>query len=58
MVAGEKAEKHAANSIFDIDNYGEVYRQDLLGANSEIIISRPAISGKKVEALMEFLKEK
>ncbi len=57
VFAGEKAEKQAVNSIFDIDNYGEIYRKDLLGANSEIIISSPAISGKKVDELMGLLKE-
>lgn len=58
VFAGKEAEKQDANSIFDIDNYAEIYKQDLLKANSEIIISSPAISGKKVEELMELLKEK
>ena len=55
---GKEAEKQDANSIFDIDNYAEVYRRDLLEANCEIIISSPAISGKKVDELIELLKEK
>lgn len=55
---GKEAEKQDANSIFDIDNYAEVYRRDLLEANCEIIISSPAISGKKVNELIELLKEK
>ena len=55
---GKKLKKQDTNSIYDIDNYGEIYKGDLLEANSEIIISSPAISGKKVEELTELLKEK
>lgn len=58
VFAGEENEKQSANSIFDIDNYAEIYTRDLMEANCEIIISSPAISGKKVDKLMELLKEK
>lgn len=51
-------EKQETNAIFDLDNYFEVYKRDLLEANREIIISSPAISAKKVEELMLMLKEK
>lgn len=51
-------EKQETNAIFDLDNYFEVYKRDLLEANREIIISSPAISAKKVEELMLLLKEK
>ncbi len=50
--------KQNVNSIFDIDNYEKVYKQDLSEAEIEIIISSPVISGKKVDELISFLKEK
>ena len=46
------------NAIFDIDTYLNVFQSDILLAKSEIILSSPAISGKKVEELIELLKEK
>ena len=58
VYAGEETPKQDANAIFDIDNYMEVYKQDLLDANKEIIISSPAISGKKVDEMIRLLKEK
>ena len=58
VYAGEETHKQEANAIFDIDNYMEVYKQDLLEANKEIIISSPAISGKKVDEMIRLLKEK
>ncbi|MDE7248305.1 MAG: restriction endonuclease subunit R, partial [Lachnospiraceae bacterium] len=51
-------QKQTANAIFDIDNYADVYRNDLLTAEKEIIISSPAISGKKVYEMICLLKEK
>ena len=58
VYAGEETHKQEANAIFDIDNYMEVYKQDLLEANKEIIISSPAISGKKVDEMIRLLREK
>ena len=51
-------EKQRANAIFDIDTYEEIYRQDLLEASTEIILSSPAISGKKVDEMIHLLKQK
>ena len=56
--AGVDIEKQEASSIYDIDNYAEVYKRDLLEASSNIIISSPVISGPKVDELTELLKEK
>lgn len=39
--------KQTVNSIFDIDNYERVFKQDLLEVETEIIISSPVISGKR-----------
>ena len=58
VFSGREEEKQNANSIFDMDNYAEIYKQDLLCANNEIIISSPAISNRKVDELVILLKEK
>lgn len=50
--------KQTANAIFDIDTYADVYRNDLLTAEKEIIISSQAISGKKVYDMIHLLREK
>ena len=55
---GIKAKKQETYSIFDFDNYEDTYKKDVLTANREIIISSPAISGKKVNELIELLKDK
>lgn len=46
------------NAIFDIDTYLEVAQNDMLSAKNEIVISSPALSGNKVDELVELLKEK
>jgi phosphatidylserine/phosphatidylglycerophosphate/cardiolipin synthase-like enzyme len=44
--------------IFDIDNYQEPYRQDLKQAQKEIIICSPGLRARKINAILETLKEK
>ena len=56
ICAGNTVEKQNAGAIYDIDTYAEVYRNDLLTANKEIIIASPVISGPKVEELIQSLK--
>lgn len=58
VYAEGEVEKQRTNSIFDIDNYKEVYMRDLQEAHEEIILSSPAISGGKVDEMMTMLKEK
>ncbi len=58
IFSGTGAQKQNANAIFDIDNYADVYRNDLLTAEKEIIISSPAISGRKVYEMIHLLSEK
>ncbi len=58
IFSGTGAQKQAANAIFDIDNYNDIYRNDLLIAEKDIIISSPAISGRKVYDMIHLLKEK
>ncbi|MBD5549270.1 MAG: DEAD/DEAH box helicase family protein [Lachnospiraceae bacterium] len=58
IFSGIGAQKQTTNAIFDIDNYTDIYQNDLLTAEKEIIISSPAISGKKVYEMIHLLKEK
>ena len=58
IFSGTGTQKQITNTIFDIDNYTDVYQDDLLTAEKEIIISSPAISSKKVHEIIQYLKEK
>ncbi len=58
VCGGLKNEKQTANAIFDSENYIEVYRKDLLGANRNIVISSPTISGPKVYELIDLLRDR
>ncbi len=54
----EKTEKKNKNTIFNSENYEEIYKQDLLEASEEIIISRPKVSTRKAIELDQLLHEK
>ena len=56
ICVGNTVEKQNVGAIFDIDTYAEVYKNDLLTANKEIIIASPVISGPKIEELILSLK--
>ncbi|MDE7178689.1 MAG: DEAD/DEAH box helicase family protein [Lachnospiraceae bacterium] len=58
IFSGVGTHKQTAHAIFDIDNYADIYRNDLLAAEKEIIISSPAISTKKVYDMIHLLREK
>ena len=58
LSSGLKDDKQTVNAIYEGDNYIEVFHNDLLDANKNIIISSPAISGQKVYELIGMLKEK
>ena len=58
IFSGTGAQKQTTNAIFDIDTYADIYLNDLLTAEKEIIISSPAISGQKVYDMIHLLKEK
>ena len=51
----ETAAVKETNAIFDIDNYGAVYRQDLLRASKEIVISSPGLRRDKVHQMIQLL---
>jgi len=56
LLAGEKTEKQTANAIFTSTNYYEVFEQDLIEAENEIVISSPDISHEKVERFISLMK--
>lgn len=45
------------NAIYDFETYADVFAEDLLNAKREIILSSPAISGKKVEEMITLLEK-
>ncbi len=53
---GEEGE--SPGSIYDAETYHDRYQQDLYAARTEIILSSPVISGKKVDELIDLLQEK
>ncbi len=48
-------EKQAANAIYDIDNYAEIYWRDLEEAMSGVIISSPRLNNQKVNRIIDAL---
>lgn len=58
IYAGNSTEKQKTNAIFDRETFEESYKKDLLESNKTIIISSPAISGAKVDSLINNLKER
>ena len=58
LSGGLKVEKQTANAIYEGDNYREIFHRDLIDANKNVIISSPAISGPKVNELINMLREK
>lgn len=58
LAGGLKVEKQTANAIYEGDNYREIFHRDLIDANKNVIISSPAISGPKVNELINMLREK
>lgn len=58
ICGGPKSKKQTANAIFDCDNYFETYKNDLLQADKNIVLSSPVISGAKVYELIRLLRDK
>lgn len=50
-------EDQEIGAIYDAQNYCKRYQKDLISAREEIILSSPVISGKKVDAFIDLLKE-
>ena len=46
------------NAVYDMDNYFDVYKNDLLSAKKEIIISSPVISSNKINELINLISDK
>ena len=51
-------DKQTANSIFDMDNYSDVYEKDILEAGREIIISSPGLNRSKVKTFIDLVSKK
>jgi len=56
LKTGELIEKQAANAIFTSTDYYEVFEQDLIEAENEIVISSPDIAHDKVERFINLMK--
>jgi superfamily II DNA or RNA helicase len=50
------SDKQATNAIFTSTNYYDVFEQDLIEAESEIVISSPDISHAKIERFINIMK--
>lgn len=57
-ICGAETGALVENAIFDGETYFHTYMQDLHSAKKELIISSPVISGKKVDDLIECMKDK
>ena len=53
--SGDTAEKQTVNSIFDSGNYTEVFEQDLVEAEREIVVASPGLRWRKVERMLSLL---
>ena len=58
-VCSEVVDKQViANSIFDCDNYLEVFEKDVCAASARVIISSPSLSAGKVRWMLSLLQNK
>ena len=56
LMTSALTEKQVANAIFTSTDYYEVFEQDLVEAESEIVVSSPDISHEKVERFIKIMK--
>jgi len=56
LISEKILDKQTTNSIFTSDNYYEVFEQDLIEAENEIVISSPDISHDKIERFINIMK--
>ena len=57
VCSGITGKKQTANAIYDSESCQPVFQKDLLEAQKTIVISSPAISGRKVHALISLLRD-
>ena len=58
IISDITASKQNVNAIYDSGNYTDVFEQDLVEAESEIVISSPGITKQKVDRLIYLLKSR
>ena len=56
IVSDLVAHKQNVNAIYDSDNYTDVFEQDIIEAENEIVISSPGIIMQKIERLIFLAK--
>jgi superfamily II DNA or RNA helicase len=56
LLTAEPSEKQKVNALFTSTDYYDVFEQDLMEAESEIIISSPDISHDKIERFINIIK--
>lgn len=49
-------DKQIVNAIYDSGNYSEIFEQDLIEANKQVVISSPTLSEDKVDRLIYIMK--
>jgi len=49
-------EKQEVNAIYDSANYTDVFEQDMIEAEKEVVISSPGINTQKIERLIYLMK--
>ena len=58
LITRETPSKQTVNAIFDRGNYTEVFEQDIIEAEKQIIISSPDLTEAKVQRLISLVKER
>jgi superfamily II DNA or RNA helicase len=56
VINSERAYKQAANAIYDSGNYEDVFEQDLIEAEKQIIVSSPYITKDKIDRFIYLVK--
>jgi superfamily II DNA or RNA helicase len=54
----ESSNKQEVNAIYGSENYSEVFEQDMVEADQEIVVSSPRITGNKIERFINIVKER
>lgn len=58
IVSNSAVSKQVANSIYDADNYSDVFERDIVEASKKIVVSSPGITSDKINRFLYLVKEK